>query len=240
MSKLIKYLKPFTASILAVIVLLFAQAMFDLSLPDYMSNIVNVGIQQGGIENAVPKVISKSEFDKLTLFMSKDEKEKVESNYTLLDKGNLPKSEYDKYVKDYPALEKENIYKLNTKDKEIINELNPIMGKAMIVVGGIEEKGLQGVMGNSSLTGASDNSKANMEESAPKEGKIQGMPANTDPFFMIKNMPEAQKNDMLKQINEKFESMPESMVTQTAATFIKDQYTDLGMNIEKIQSQYIL
>lgn len=41
--------------------------MFDLSLPDYMSNIVNVGIQQGGIENAVPKVISKSEFDKLTL-----------------------------------------------------------------------------------------------------------------------------------------------------------------------------
>ena len=82
MSKLIKYLKPFTASILAVIVLLFAQAMFDLSLPDYMSNIVNVGIQQGGIENAVPKVISKSEFDKLTLFMSKDEKEKVERNYT--------------------------------------------------------------------------------------------------------------------------------------------------------------
>ncbi len=67
MSKLIKYLKPFTASILAVIVLFFAQAMFDLSLPDYMSNIVNVGIQQGGIENAVPKVISKSEFDKLTL-----------------------------------------------------------------------------------------------------------------------------------------------------------------------------
>ena len=175
MSKLIKYLKPFTASILAVIVLLFAQAMFDLSLPDYMSNIVNVGIQQGGIENAVPKVISKSEFDKLTLFMSKDEKEKVESNYTLLDKGNLSQSDYDGYVKDYPALEKENIYKLNTQDKEIINELNPIMGKAMIVVGGIEEKGLQGVMGNSNLTGNSDNSKANMEESAPKEGKIQGI-----------------------------------------------------------------
>ena len=236
MSKLIKYLKPFTASILAVIVLLFAQAMFDLSLPDYMSNIVNVGIQQGGIENAVPKVISKSEFDKLTLFMSKDEKEKVESN----DKGTLSQSEYDEYVKDYPAFEKENIYKLNTKDKEIINELNPIMGKAIIVVGGIEEKGLQGVMGNSSPTGASDNSKANMEVNSPKEGQMQGMPANTEPFFMIKNMPEAQKNDMIKEINEKFESMPESMVTQTAATFIKAQYTDLGMNIENIQSQYIL
>lgn len=95
-------------------------------------------------------------------------------------------------------------------------------------------------MGNSYPTGASDNSKVNMEANSPKEGQMQGMPANTDPFFMIKNMPEAQKNDMLKEINEKFESMPESMVTQTAATFIKAQYTDLGMNIENIQSQYIL
>ena len=55
MFKLAKYLKPFTALILASIVLLFVQAMCDLSLPDYMSNIVNKGIQQGGIESAVPE-----------------------------------------------------------------------------------------------------------------------------------------------------------------------------------------
>ncbi|ELC8443886.1 ABC transporter ATP-binding protein [Clostridium perfringens] len=239
MSKLIKYLKPFTASILAVIVLLFAQAMFDLSLPDYMSNIVNVGIQQGGIENAVPKVISQSEFDKLTLFMSKDEKEKVESNYTLLDKNTLSQSDYDKYVKDYPALEKEAVYKLNTKDEDVINELNPIMGKAIIVVGGIEEKGLQGLTGNASPTGA-DKAQTNMESNAQASGQMKGLPANTDPFFMIKNMPEAQKNNMLKQIDDKFSDMPESMITQTASTFIKTQYTDLGMSVESIQSQYIL
>ncbi|HHD2753355.1 TPA: ABC transporter ATP-binding protein [Clostridium perfringens] len=243
MSKLIKYLKPFTASILAVIVLLFAQAMFDLSLPDYMSNIVNVGIQQGGIENAVPKVISQSEFDKLTLFMSKDEKEKVESNYTLLDKNTLSQSDYDKYVKDYPALEKEAVYKLNTKDKDVINELNPIMGKAIIIVGGIEEKGLQGLMGNSApsaATGTSEKAPVNMDAKASQEAQMKGLPANTDPFFMIKNMPEAQKNDMLEQINDKFSDMPESMITQTAASFIKTQYTDLGMSVENIQSQYIL
>ncbi|MDZ5254333.1 ABC transporter ATP-binding protein [Clostridium sp. LIBA-8841] len=240
MSKLIKYLKPFTASILAVIVLLFAQAMFDLSLPDYMSNIVNVGIQQGGIENAVPKVISQSEFDKLTLFISKDEKKKVESNYILLDKNTLSQSDYDKYIKDYPALENEAIYKLNTKDKDVINELNPIMGKAIIIVGGIEEKGLQGLMENSGQTGASENAPANMEAKAPTGNQMKGLPANTDPFFMIKNMPEAQKNDMLKQINDKFADMPESMITQTAASFIKTQYTDLGMSVENIQSQYIL
>ncbi|MHC9370401.1 hypothetical protein, partial [Clostridium perfringens] len=66
------------------------------------------------IENSVPKLISKSEFDKLTLFISKDEKEKVESNYTLLDKGTLSQSEYDEYLKDYPPLDKENICKLNS------------------------------------------------------------------------------------------------------------------------------
>lgn len=68
MLKIIKHLKPFIASILLVLGLLFVQAVCDLSLPDYMSNIVNVGIQQGGVENAVPKVIRKSELDKIKIF----------------------------------------------------------------------------------------------------------------------------------------------------------------------------
>jgi ATP-binding cassette subfamily B multidrug efflux pump len=70
MRKLIKHLKPFVWSIVAIFVLLFAQAMADLSLPGYMANIVNVGIQQNGIENSVPEAISTSEFNKLTLFMT--------------------------------------------------------------------------------------------------------------------------------------------------------------------------
>ncbi|MCS4465762.1 hypothetical protein JQ032_01980 [Clostridium botulinum] len=68
MLKIIKHLKPFIASILLVLGLLFVQAVCDLSLPDYMSNIVNVGIQQGGVDNAVPKVIRKSELDKIKVF----------------------------------------------------------------------------------------------------------------------------------------------------------------------------
>ena len=71
-------------SIIVVVALLFVQAVCDLSLPDYMSHIVNVGIQQGGVENAVPKVMSKSEFDKINIFMNEDDKKKVEDNYILL------------------------------------------------------------------------------------------------------------------------------------------------------------
>ena len=74
MRNLLKHLKPFVGSMIIAIAFLFVQAICDLSLPDYMSNIVNVGIQQGGVENAVPKVIKSSEMEKLFIFMKDDEK----------------------------------------------------------------------------------------------------------------------------------------------------------------------
>ena len=69
MLKLLKHLKPFIGSFIIAIALLFVQAICDLSLPDYMSDIVNVGIQQGGVENAVPKVIQSKARDISYLFL---------------------------------------------------------------------------------------------------------------------------------------------------------------------------
>lgn len=63
MLKLRRYLKPFAVSILAIIVLLFAQAMCELTMPDYMSNIVNVGINANGIEDGVPEAIREQEYE---------------------------------------------------------------------------------------------------------------------------------------------------------------------------------
>ena len=63
MTKLIKFLKPFTLMILLAIALLYGQAMADLALPDYMSNIINVGIQNNGIDRAVPEVFKASDLD---------------------------------------------------------------------------------------------------------------------------------------------------------------------------------
>lgn len=136
MFKLAKYLKPFTAMIMAAIILLFVQAMCDLSLPDYMSNIVNKGIQQGGIENAVPKAVRQSKMDKLTLFMSPEQKKEIIENYTLVDKSS---PDYDKYVKDYPNLAKEPVYILKDVDKTQIDNMNPVMGKAFLAVSGVEK-----------------------------------------------------------------------------------------------------
>lgn len=227
MLKIIKHLKPFAASIVVVIGLLFVQAVCDLSLPDYMSNIVNVGIQQGGVENAVPKVIRKSEFDKLKLFMSENDKRKVEDNYVLLDKKNLSKSELENYLKDYPQLDKELIYKLNTKDKNVISELNNIFGKPMLIVQGIEKGGISGL--TSGISGTAQG------------GKMPGnLPANTDPFVIISKMPQEQINGIKEKADEKFKNMPGTMITQSAVTFLHKEYKSIGINTDKLQSNYIL
>ncbi|NOQ40052.1 MAG: hypothetical protein GQ562_07010, partial [Anaerolineales bacterium] len=69
MRRLSKYLKPYALMILLSITLLFVQANADLALPDYLSRIVNNGIQQNGVENAVPVAIRQSEMEKLLIFM---------------------------------------------------------------------------------------------------------------------------------------------------------------------------
>lgn len=227
MLKIIKHLKPFITSIIIVIGLLFVQAMCDLALPDYTSNIVNVGIQQGGVENAVPKSIRKSELDKLKLFMTEDGKKKVDNNYVLLDKKKLSKSELDSYLKDYPQLDKEAIYKLNTKDKNVINELNDIFGKPMLMVEGIEKGGIAAL--TPAMPGGAQGGKTPAK-----------VPANTDPFAVISKLPQSQINAMKEKAEEKFKNMPGSMITQSAVTFLHKEYKAIGINTDKLQSNYIL
>ena len=88
MMRLMKYLKPYSLLILLTIVLLFVQANADLALPDYMSKIVNVGIQQSGIENAVAEAISQSQMENLLIFMSAEDQAFVLSNYAFVDQNS--------------------------------------------------------------------------------------------------------------------------------------------------------
>ena len=78
MIKLLKYLKKSSGFIIMIVILLFVQAYCDLSLPSYTSDIVDVGIQQGGIENAVPLQIRKQTLQEIELFLTEEQKELVE------------------------------------------------------------------------------------------------------------------------------------------------------------------
>lgn len=135
MVRLARYLKPFLLLVMVAIVLLFMQAMADLSLPGYMARIVNVGIQQGGIEDAVPGAIRQSQMDRLVLFMSADEQAQVLQHYTLVEHQS---PDYEKYVKDYPALASQPIYVLGHVSDEDIDRLNPILGTAFLALSGVE------------------------------------------------------------------------------------------------------
>ncbi|NLL05829.1 MAG: ABC transporter ATP-binding protein [Clostridiaceae bacterium] len=134
MHKLTKYLKPFTGLILLAIVFLFGQAMADLALPDYMSKIVNIGIQNGGIENAVPEAVRASQMEKILMFVGEKDRPKVVENYKLIDKSN---TDYPTYVKKYPVLDKEPVYVL--KENAEIEKLNLVMGKAFVAVSEVEK-----------------------------------------------------------------------------------------------------
>ena len=88
MVRLLKYVRPYWASLGLAIALLFIQANFDLALPDYISRIVNTGIQQGGVENAVPVAIRQSQMKRLFIFMSAEDQNAVLANYTLVDSNS--------------------------------------------------------------------------------------------------------------------------------------------------------
>ncbi|WP_026485751.1 ABC transporter ATP-binding protein [Caldanaerobius polysaccharolyticus] len=218
MLKLAKYLKPYTAMIIMAIIFIFVQAMSDLSLPDYMSNIVNKGIQQGGIVNAVPKAVRKSQMDKLILFMSPEDKAEVLKDYALVDKSS---ADYNKYVKDYPVLSKEPVYVLRDIDKSEIDRINLPMGKAFLAVAGIEK--------------AKANAKGGVIEFNGRK-----IPANVNLFDMIAKMPEAQLLQLRDEMNKKFTSLGDNMVIQAATSAVKAEYAALGVNTDKIQNGYII
>jgi ATP-binding cassette subfamily B multidrug efflux pump len=217
MLKLTKYLKPFIGMIIAAVILLFIQAMCDLALPDYMSNIVNNGIQQGGIINAVPEAVRQSQMDRLFLFMSPDDKQEVARNYTFVDKAS---PDYNKYVKDYPNLAKEPVYILNNIDKSEIDRINPVMGRAFLAVSGIEKLKAEAKGGVISFNG--------ME-----------FPTGTDPFSIIAELSPEQVSQITEAIDKKFTALGDGMVNQAAAGLVRAEYAALGMDTDKIQSDYI-
>ena len=135
MTKLGKYLKPFALSILAIVALLFTQAMCELAMPDYMSSIVDVGIVSGGVEDGVPSVIRESEVKKLVLFMDKKEQKVFTDNYTRL----ISEEATDDQLDAYPILKKENVYELKDVDSATRDTIKESLRKAETTVMGLEQ-----------------------------------------------------------------------------------------------------
>jgi len=223
MLRLAKYLKPYALMIILSLALLFVQANANLALPDYLSKIVNNGIQQSGVENAVPEAIRQSEMEKLFIFMSAEEKALVLEDYILVEPTS---TDADLYLEEYPTLAEEPIYILKEIDQAELDLLTPIMGRALMVVSGIEQM-------------IEDPSKV------PPIGEgfdfdLSRIPPGMDVFELLKMMPAEQLSEMSARINEVFAALGDNMINQMAVSAVKAEYEALGMDTGKLQTDYIV
>jgi ATP-binding cassette subfamily B protein len=223
MLRLAKYLKPYIPLILLAIVLLFVQANADLSLPDYMADIVNYGIQQGGVQNAVPKAIRESEMYKLMLLMTPENRLAVMRDFTRVDPSS---PDYAKDVLQYPALAKQAIFVLKPVSQAEINRLNPVMGRALLAVYAIEQ------------AQADPAKAAAMAQGSPFD--LSKLPKGMDPFTIIAKLPAAQVSTITTAMDKRFDAMGSSAIIQAAAAPIRTEYAALGMDTSKLQTNYII
>ncbi|WP_448910119.1 ABC transporter ATP-binding protein [Holdemania massiliensis] len=208
---MVKYLKPFALSIAAVIVLLFAQAQCELALPDYMADIVDVGIQSSGISSAVPEVIRESEAEKLFLFMNEEDRQLFQSSYTLVEAGQASTEQ----IKKAPTAEQEPVYFLNSLEDEQRSQLSAALSPAEMIV----------------LTIPSFKETEAFQE--------LNLPEDVDLFSLLSQMPQEQFDAVMTQINVGIQDAAENASTVASAQFIKMEYRAIGINTDSIQLNYI-
>lgn len=211
MKNLFKYAAVHWKSLLAIIAVLFIQAYCDLSLPAYTSDIVNVGIQQGGIEDQVPEALSADEMEKLLLFVPEEDRE------TVLDAYETDSSTYDTeaYVLRESAAE----------DEEQMDALSDILAGPMMLTAGFES--------GSDMTGQIE---AQLKENIPAQMVSDDMTV----FDILKMMPEQQRDALTEGMEKQMGDLPDTILDQAAVSYVGTAYEALGMDMDGIQIRYLL
>lgn len=228
MLKVLKNLKESWLSVIAIVLLLIVQAAGDLTLPDYTSKIVNIGIQSGGIENPAPEVIRKSEMDNLLIFTEDDEQ--ILNDYKEISKENLDEKEYEKLVKKYSALENETLYEVKKLNSEEQTQLNNMMTKPLMMLSSLENEETANSMKEQMLS--------SMPANMPEQQKIAMQ--NMELIDIIKQMPKEQIDKMLETVNEKLDNMQNSILEQAAIQQVKKEYKAIGIDTDNLQNKYII
>ena len=220
MLKILKNLKESILLVIAIIILLCVQATADLNLPDFTSKIVNTGIQQGGIEYAVPEAIREEQLENLMYFTDKDEK--IQSNYELMEKT-------EENLDEYPELQNQNIYKLKDISNDEKENLEQVMAKPLMI--------LYQINNEENANSIKEKMLENIDPSSPEYIAMSQMSI----MDIIKSMPEDRLDAILDELDNQLSSveMSDSMIEQAAIQEIKTEYQDIGMDLDQIQNNYI-
>lgn len=213
MGKLFKFLKPYAAAVAAIICILVVQAYCDLSLPTYTSDIVNIGVQQGGIDETLPDTISKKDLNHLLLLVPSDRQKIVKNAYT----ESVEKYDYNGTVMELKVSVKE--------DKKKVDRLSEILGKPMLMAAGFDS--------GSEMTQKIEEQMRTQMSGIPNVDKM-------DIYDMLEFMGAEGRNALIGQMDQQMDSMQDSIIAQAAAGYIKDAYTHIGIDTDQIETIYIL
>lgn len=248
MKKLFRFLKPYSGSVLMILIVLMVQAYCDLSLPTYTSDIVNVGIQQSGITEKVPDEIAKEDLEHLLLFVPSAQQKTVQEAFEESQKS------YD-YDGKVLAL-KESV------KEEQEEELASVLAVPMMMVSGIDS-------GSDTAVQMEEEMRQKMKEQmqaaaqgqmqAAAQGQMQAVPqaqmqAEVQPqtetklpdvdsmtlYEMIGMMDPKQRDPMIDQMEEQMAKLPETMTEQAATVYVKAAYEKIGLDTGKMSSSYIM
>lgn len=211
MKNLFKYVAVQWKSMIAIVAILFIQAYCDLSLPAYTSDIVNVGIQQGGVEDTVPRAVPADEMERLLLFVPQDNLEKVTDAY----EADNTEFGMDAYV----------LRDKVSENSESVEELTEILDVPMMLTAGFES--------GSEMT---DSIKEKLTEGIPAEMISDDMTV----FDLLKMLPDEQRNVMISAMEEQMNDMPDSIMEQAAVSYVRSVYQELGMDMDQVQTGYLL
>ena len=239
MKNLFKYAASYWKAMIAIVLILVVQAYCDLSLPAYTSDIVNVGIQQGGIEDEVPRQIATEEMEKLLLFVSEDDQQTVMDAYTE-DNTSYKKEAY--VLKDSVA-----------KEENTMENLKDILQIPMMMTSGIEsgsdttkqmEDKLKEQMSQGMAQSMPQGADRTMPEGMPQgESQAESQAVSLDDmsmFDLLKMLPAEQRATMVEKIEEQMSEMPDTILDQASVSFCRSAYKDLGMDMDQTQIHYLL
>lgn len=199
---------------LVIIALLVGQAVCELALPQYTSNIVDVGIQNGGVETEAPEVMRQETMELLLRFLNEQEKQTVQGAYVLYGAGEAE----DSILEDYPAAETEGVYVLEGENREEIEE---ILVPAETVLMTLRSEG--------------------EEAQAMRETVLaqMGLSADTDLNQALSMLPDEALQAIKEGIIEEMGNMGDTMLSSMGVTFVKDEYAQMGMDMEGTQMGYL-
>ncbi len=215
MKKFLSILKKYIPLMIVTIVLLVIQANCDLALPDYTSDIVDVGISGKGIKYGAYEVVREEELNKVLLFTDASTDKEILGYYKL-----LTPDDYSEYKDEYPLLKEKNLYVIKDDSDENLEKLESLLNESIVLY----------------------NATSNMTVKDMKEENpfFQQMPEDTKIIDIIPLMSDEQIAKMKDQYKVQINNLGDSMISQSAIASVEKEYEIIGVDIKQNQIRYIL